>query len=138
MSLKDVLKMMAELAPEELDALVKTMAAGQKDKSADIEEVEVTKSPPRRKTKKRGKTDEVRNKFEDSPIFNQCKDDIEMDKKLWGNREPSIRRKPTKKIKIECMQCNKMCEVNKDEVFFMSSNEYSYTCPKCQNRRARR
>ena len=37
MSLKDVLKMMAELAPEELDALVKTMAAGQPKE----EEVEV-------------------------------------------------------------------------------------------------
>lgn len=137
MSLKDVLKMMAELEPEELDALVKTMAVGQPKE----EEVEVEKAAPKRRTRKKGgkvDKDEVRNKFEDSPIFNQCKDDIEMDKKLWGNREPSIRRKPTKKIKIECMQCNKMCEVNKDEVFFMSSNEYSYTCPKCQNRRARR
>jgi hypothetical protein len=136
MSLKDVLKMMAELEPEELDALVKTMTEGQAEKAEPV--VEVSKRPPRRKTKKGGKTDEVRNKFEDSPIFNQCKEDIEMDKKLWGNREPSVRRTPAKKIKIECMQCNKMCEVNKDEVFFMSSNEYSYTCPKCQNRRARR
>ena len=140
MSLKDVLKMMAELEPEELDALVKTMAAGQ-TKQEPAEPVEVTKRPPKRRTKKGGKpdkTDEVKNRFEDSPIFNQCKEDIEMDKKLWGNREPSVRRTPAKKIKIECMQCNKMCEVNKDEVFFMSSNEYSYTCPKCQNRRARR
>lgn len=138
MSLKDVLKMMAELEPEELDALVKTMTAGAKQEPV-TEEVEITK--PKRRTKKGGKPDksnEVKNRFEDSPIFNQCKEDIELDKKLWGNREPSTRRSPAKKIKIECMQCNKMCEVNKDEVFFMSSNEYSYTCPKCQNRRARR
>ncbi len=139
MSLKDVLKMMAELEPEELDALVKTMTAGQAEQAEQVEPVEpVKKSPPKQRRGKKVKTDEVKNRFEDSPIFNQCKEDIEMDKKLWGNREPSVRRTPAKKIKIECMQCNKMCEVNKDEVFFMSSNEYSYTCPKCQNRRARR
>ena len=51
MSLKDVLKMMAELEPEELDALVKTMTAGAKQEPV-TEEVEITK--PKRRTKKGG------------------------------------------------------------------------------------
>ena len=56
MSLKVVLKMMAELEPEELDALVKTMTEVQAEKAEPFLLVEV-KRPPRRKTEKVCKSD---------------------------------------------------------------------------------
>lgn len=86
---------------------------------------------PAKKTRGRAKK-KFKNKFEDSPIFNEFKSDIEVDKKLSANVERSPRRKPAKMVKVACMKCNTICETDPSLVYYMSKTEYSFTCPKCQ------
>lgn len=117
MELKDLLKALAELSDEDREKLAASLTQPKE---------EVPKTRGRRKKEK------PLNKFEKSPFFNQFKDDIAIDKKLSGKTERTPRRNPPKKVKVACMKCGKMCEVDPSQVYYMSKTEYSFDCDQCQ------
>lgn len=123
MELKDILKALAELSDEDKAAL-NTLLNKEKN------EPEPPKKRGRQKTK-------PLNKFEQSPVFNQFKEDIAIDKKLSGKTERTPRRKPAKKVSVACMKCGKICEVDPSQVYYMSKTEYSFDCEKCQRGKSR-
>lgn len=122
MELAEILKALAELSDEDKAALNKLL---------NKEDAE----PPKKRGG--GRKKKVVNKFEDSPIFNQFKEDIAIDKKLSGKSDRTPRRKPAKKVSVACMKCGKICEVDPSQVYYMSKSEYSFDCEKCQRGKTR-
>ena len=80
------------------------------------------------------KTGPRENKFESSPIFNDYKQDISIDKKLWGNNKSYERDRKNEKVVVACTSCHRDCEVLPNLVFKMPNGEYSFTCDKCVRR----
>lgn len=122
-------KILDQLTPELIEQIIKLG-------NILSQKVESTKSegpPVKRARKKQSKKDSDKiNKFEQSDIFNAYREDSKIDKKLWGNRKPSERTaRKAQKITVKCMTCDTECEVDRSEVYFMSRNEYSFTCNKC-------
>lgn len=114
--LQKIIELLSKLSDEDKEKLTGALSASEEPK----------------KTRGRQTKKKFKNKFEDSPIFNEFKSDIEVDKKLSANMERSPRRKPVKMIKVACMKCNTVCETDPSLVYYMSKTEYSFTCPKCQ------
>lgn len=147
MSLREILKLLAEMSEEDRDLLLKQVESIENPKQEETtsEPKEVVKRAPRGSKKgsdvnvtgtvNGAKKKPFINKFEKSEIFNSCKEDIERDKKMWQGREPSPRVRKVKTIKVNCMSCQKECEVDPSLVYYMSKSEYSFTCDKCQRRK---
>ncbi|MCA9313818.1 hypothetical protein KDA08_05920, partial [Candidatus Saccharibacteria bacterium] len=116
----------------ELTDILKALAELSDDDKAALNEILKKKEQPEAPKKRGRRKSKPLNKFEQSPVFNQFKDDIAIDKKLSGKAERTPRRKAVKKISVACMKCGKVCEVEPSQVYYMSKTEYSFDCPKCQ------
>lgn len=118
MSITDLLKIIQEMTPEDKKLLAQALS------SQDIPAEPAPKKVSRNKKN-------VINKFESSPIFNECKNDIKIDKKLSGNFQKTPRARRQKMIEIKCMKCGTLCKTDPSFVYYMSKDEYSFTCNKC-------
>lgn len=137
MSIKDLLNELANMSPEERQQLKELLGA------ETTPEPSVQNQKVGRRNRKgtaasggHGGSPPI-NKFEQSDLFNAFQDDIERDKKLWGDKQPEPRRKKAKLVKVKCNACQRECEVDPSLVFVMSKDEYSYKCDRCQGRRSR-
>ena len=139
MSVQQVLKALLELSDEDKAALMDALSSIDKKEEVEVERTEevdeIVKEVAYTKPSKRNKKRKAKpvNKFEQSQFFDAYKDDSRADELLWKGREPSDRRKPPRQVMVDvdCSICKKKCKAPKNEVFFMSRDEYSYTCPKC-------
>jgi len=134
MSVQQVLKALLELSEEDKAALMNALSSIDKKNEEQVvvePTEEVAQIKPSRRNKKRAA--KPTNKFEQSQFFNAYKEDSKVDELFWKGREPSNRRKPPRQVMVDvdCSICKKKCKASKNEVFFMSRDEYSYTCPKC-------
>lgn len=98
------------------------------------EEIDESSSKSKRKTtpktaskastqKKKGR----KNKFDNMPEFNMCKEDIEIDKKI-KKPPPSLRNRPFDPIKVQCRVCGKKDKVAPSILGSMEVERY-----KCNN-----
>lgn len=135
MSIQQAVKAILDLSDEDKAKLLEALSSldNQESEPASIESPQ-NLSPAKankRRTKRASKSS--KNKFEDSKFFTACQEDKKIDELFWKGREPSNRRKAARQVlvDVECSICKKKCKAEKSEVFFMSRDEYSYTCPKC-------
>ena len=75
------------------------------------------------------------NKFLESQEASLHKNDSEMDKKLWANKQPTLRREPVEMWEVQCRVCNKICVVSPTMLLAdADTGDVSYTCDNCIRR----
>lgn len=133
MSIQQAVKAILDLSEEDKAKLLAALSSLDNQESV-VEEIpqNVSAAKTNKRSSKRAKKTS-KNKFEDSKFFTACQEDKKLDELFWKGREPSNRRRAARQVlvDVECSICKKKCKVDKSEVFFMSRDEYSYTCPKC-------
>jgi len=140
---EDILKMIEGLSPQEQQKLIKALAGNKEEKKKvrrkhyKKEEGQDPKGLPQPKQQKqKRKKGEYVNEFEDSPLFNSNKQDVNVDKKLWANRAPTERDRPNNLVNVECKKCGKKDRVDRGLLFKSRSEsgqteEAAYYCNKC-------
>ncbi len=132
MSIQQAVKAILDLSEEDKAKLLAALSSLDNQESV-VEEIpqNVSAAKTNKRSKRSKKTS--KNKFEDSKFFTACQEDKKLDELFWKGREPSNRRRAARQVlvDVECSICKKKCKADKSEVFFMSRDEYSYTCPKC-------
>lgn len=83
-----------------------------------------------------GRTESVvlsnENKFERMRERNNYKADAEIDKKLWGNRQPTERPDEFEFVEAQCKECGKWYDINPSLVYVdQDSREINFTCDNC-------
>lgn len=62
------------------------------------------------------------------------KEESEIDKKLWANRKPSPRIRPSSMVEIDCDKCGESYEVSESLVYRDADGNYVYVCDNCVGR----
>lgn len=120
-------KMIDSLSDEQKEGLIRSL----NDSTEEQPPQETKKKKFRRKNKKQQETSQGgENLFEQSPVFNQFKSDIAVDKKLSGNSRPSERRDKERLVKVNCLSCGKEDEVE-SYLLFKDEGVYRYKCNRC-------
>lgn len=83
-----------------------------------------------------GRTESVtlsnENKFERMRERNNFKADAEIDKKLWGNRQPTERPDEFEFVEVQCKECGKWYDINPNLIYLdQDSREVNFTCDNC-------
>lgn len=72
------------------------------------------------------------NLFLKSDIAKQFKGDTNIDKKLWGSNEPSVRRQVADLVEVPCRVCGDYYEIPSSLVLMdVETHEVSFTCDNC-------
>ena len=83
-----------------------------------------------------GRTESVvlsnENKFEKMRDRNSFKDDAKIDKKLWGDRQPTERPEEFEFVEVQCKECGKWYDINPTLIYVdQDTREVNFTCDNC-------
>ena len=109
------------LEKEDIMALIAILQKGLTD------DEDVVESKPQRKKTKPKKEPSTTNKFDSMAEKNMHKQDTAIDKKLWGNNQPTERTRKFQAVTVRCRVCGKTEQVSPSLI----ESQERYKCNRC-------